>query len=188
MVASGLLSRPRFVLSIALPSALVACAMACGGDSFQSSSSPPAPTDIGGDYLATLTNGNNDCQFANWTAGSTANVHLDLQQTGSAATGTVTGVAGLLFDVILGGMPQFQGTVAGDSFSLVAVGTNASKDGQCLFTIKVTLTGALTGDAIQGDLTYSETTNGSSDCGYHATCTSVQAYAGARAPDAGGGD
>jgi len=182
------ISRPWFFSAIALSAAVVASAIACGGSSFQPSPSTTAPSDIGGDYIATLTNGTNDCQFANWTAGSTTSVHLDVQQTGPSATATVTGVAGLLFDVILGGMPQFQGTVSGDSFDLVAVGTNASKDGQCSYTIKATLTGTLTGDAIQGNLTYSETTNGSSDCSYHATCTSVEAYAGARAPDAGAGD
>jgi hypothetical protein len=188
MVARAWISHPRFILSIALPAAFVACAFACGGGSFQSSSAPPAPSDISGDYIVTLTNGANACQFSNWTSGSSSNVHLDMQQTGSNATGTVTGVAGLLFDVILGGMPTFQGTVSGDSFSLAAVGTNSAKDGQCSYTIKATLTGTLTGDAIQGQLTYSETTNGSSDCSYHATCSSVEAYAGARAPDAGGGD
>lgn len=187
MVHFARILRPRSILGIAV-AAFLAGAFACGGSSFQSSSSPPAPSDISGDYIATLTNGANDCQFPNWTAGSTASVHLAVQQTGSSATATVTGVAGFLFDVILGGMPQFQGTVSGDSFDLVAVGTNASNDGQCSYTIKATLTGTLTGDAIQGNLTYSETTNGSSDCSYHATCTSVEAYAGARAPDAGVGD
>jgi hypothetical protein len=179
------MSRARFILSTTLTAAFT-CAVACGGGSFQSS--PEAPSDISGDYIVTLTNGTNDCQFSNWTNGSTSSVHLDVQQTDGTATATVTGVAGLLFDVILGGMPAFQGPVSGDSFSLAAVGTNSAKDGQCSYTIKATLTGTLTGDAIQGQLTYSETTNGSSDCGYHATCSSAQSYAGARAPDAGAGD
>jgi hypothetical protein len=170
------------VLASAAPAA-IAAAVACGGGSFQSSG---PPSDVSGDYAATLTNGSNGCQFSNWTAGSTAeNVHLTVQQTGSEATATVTGVAGLLFDVILGGTPQFQGTVTGDSFTLTAVGTNSAKDGQCSFTIKATLTGTLSGDAIQGQLSYAETTNDSSDCGFHATCSSVQSYAGVRAPDAG---
>jgi hypothetical protein len=165
--------------------AMVAVA-ACGGSSFQGT---PAASDISGDYITTLTSDANGCQFMNWTTGSTTQgVHLSVQQTGSSATGTVTGVIGLLFDAILGGMPQFQGTVTGDNFDLVAVGTNSATDGQCSYTIKVTLTGTLSGDAIQGKLTYSENTNGSADCGFHATCTSVQSYAGARAPDAGGGD
>jgi hypothetical protein len=175
------MSRARFILS-----GILTAAVACGGGSFQSS--PQALTDISGDYIVTLTNGANDCQFANWTSGSSSSVHLDVQQTGSSATGSVTGVAGLLFDAILGGMPEFQGTVSGDSFNLAAVGTNSAKDGQCSYTIKATLTGTLTGDAIQGQLAYSETTNGSSDCSYHATCSSLQAYAGARAPDAGAGE
>jgi hypothetical protein len=166
--------------------AAVVAVASCGGSSFQGS---PATSDIGGDYTATLTNGNNGCQFSNWTTGSsTQDVHLNVQQTGATATATVTGVAGLVFDVILGGMPTFQGTVSANTFDLVAVGTNSSNDGQCSYTIKATLTGTLSGDAIQGQLSYSESTNGSPDCGFHATCTSVQSYAGARAPDAGAGD
>jgi hypothetical protein len=181
-------ARLRLVVSSFAGAALAGAAalIACGGSSFQAQS---APANIVGDYTTTLTNGANGCQFGNWNSGDTTqDVHLTVQQTGANATATVTGVAGLLFDVILGGMPQFEGTVTGDSFSLAAVGTNSAKDGQCSFTIKATLVGTLSGDAIQGQLTYSETTNGSSDCGYHATCTSVQAYAGTRAPEAGSGD
>jgi hypothetical protein len=167
--------------------ASLGCALsACGGGAFQTN---PAPSDISGDYTITLTNQGNGCQFANWTNGSTASdVHLDVQQQASTATATVTGVAGALFDLILGGTPQFQGTVTGSSFSMAAEGSNASMDGQCTYTIKATLTGSSDVDAIQGQLTYTETTNGSSDCGYHDTCSSVQSYAGARAPasDAGG--
>jgi hypothetical protein len=156
----------------------------CSGSGFTAT-----PTDISGDYNTTLTNGDNSCMFANWTSGSTTqNVHVTIKQTGGSATATVTGVAGLLFDVILGGMPQFAGTVTGDGFTLTAVGTNSAKDGQCAYTLKATLSGTITGDAIQGQIVYAESTNGSPDCSYHSTCTSTQAYAGARAPASNGDD
>jgi hypothetical protein len=60
-------------------------------------------------------------------------------------------------------------------------------DGACSFTIKATLAGSISDNSISGQITYSETTNGSPACGYHATCTSVQAFAGVRAPSADGG-
>jgi hypothetical protein len=156
-------------------------AFACGG-AFQSSSSP---SDISGSYSIALTNQSNGCQFANWTNGSTASdVHFDVQQQGPNVSATVTGVAGLLFDLILGGKPQFQGTVTDSSFTMAAVGANSATDSQCAYTIQATMAGSSDGDTIQGQLTYTETTNGSPDCGYHATCSSVQSYAGARAPSA----
>src|SRR5262245_21693770 len=114
--------------------AAVVAVASCGGSSFQGT---PVTSDIGCGYTATVTSGNNGCQFSNWTMGSTTqDVHLNVQQTGGTATATVTGVAGLVFDVILGGTPTFQGTVSGDTFDLVAVGTNSSNDGQCSYTIK----------------------------------------------------
>jgi hypothetical protein len=164
----------------------LAWAFACGGGSVES---PPAPADVSGNYTLAITNGTNGCQFSNWTSGSsTQGVHLTLDQSGADAGATVTGLVGALFDVILGGMPHFEGTVSGTSFTLTAVGTNSATDGQCSFTIKATMTGTETGDAIQGQISYGETTNGSADCGFHATCASVQSYAGVRTPDAGGGD
>jgi hypothetical protein len=158
---------------------------ACSGGSLQAT--PPA--NIAGAYSVTLTNGDNGCQFTNFTgAPPTQDVHVTLQQQGATATGSVTGLAGLFFSIVLGTMAQqFQGTVSGDSFTLTAHGANAFHAGQCTFTIEATLSGTITGDTIQGQLVYTESTNGSPDCAYHATCSSTQSFAGARAPSADGG-
>jgi hypothetical protein len=159
----------------------IACivAVACS-NSFNGSS-----VDLTGDYTVALTDGANDCMFPNWTQGSsTQGIALDVQQEGSSVTGTVNGVAAVVLDALLG-THQFQGTVDGSSFTMTAIGSNAAKDQGCSYTVKATVTGTLDGDAIQGSITYTETTNGSSDCGYHATCSSVESYAGVRAPDAG---
>jgi len=178
---------------------LVGLVTACGGASFtsQMADAAPAPdanTDTGvaaanvaGDYTVDLTTGDNGCMFANWMPGtSNMNVPVTLAQQGTTATATVGGLAALVLVVGLG-TAKFQGTVTGDSFSLADYGTAHSTDGDCSYTLKATLTGSISGDSISGQITYSETTNGSPACTYHATCTSVQAFAGVRAPSADGG-
>jgi hypothetical protein len=172
--------------SISLPLslfALGAAVTACGGGSFSSQTA-----DITGDFSVSLTTGSNACEFTGWTVGSVAmNVPVAIAQQGTSATATVTGLAAmLLLDAVLG-THEFQGTVSGDSFALTAFGSTSLKDGDCAFTIKATMTGSISGDAIQGQITYTETTNGNPACGYHATCSSVQSFAGVRAPsdDAG---
>ena len=176
----------RTVLALLVAGAV---GVACSSSSFQSS-----PVDLSGNYTVDITNADNGCMFTSWMQGASARgVALAVQQEGSTATGTVTGVSGLYLDVLLG-THQFSGTVDGSTFTMTAIGSNAVKDMMCSFTFKATVTGTLDGDAIQGNITYTETTNGSSDCGYHSTCSSVQNYAGIRAPgadagpaDAGGG-
>jgi hypothetical protein len=162
----------------ALPAVLAV--VSCGG-----SSSSPAPSDISGDYTITVTDGANACMFTNFMQGHvTTNVGVTIVQQGSSATGTVTGLAAGTLDILLG-TSSFEGTVSGDSFTLTAIGSNPYKVGMCAFTVKGTITGSITGDAIQGTVTYTETTNGSSDCTYENTCSTVQDFAGVRAPDAG---
>jgi hypothetical protein len=161
--------------------ALGGALMACGGGSFSEETA-----NIAGNYSVLLTTGNNACEFSGWTPGSVAmNVPVAIAQQGTSATATVTGIAALLLDAVLG-THEFQGTVSGDSFTLTAFGSTSLKDGDCAFTIKATLTGSLSGDAIQGQITYTETTNGNPACGYHATCSSVQSFVGGRPSDDAG--
>jgi hypothetical protein len=156
-------------------------APACSGSSFQAETA-----NISGNYSVTLTDQANGCMFAgNWTPGASAqNVPVAIQQQGTSATATVSGVAALLLDLVLG-TAMFSGSVQGQSFSLIAIGSTALKEGVCEYTIRATLAGTIDGDAIQGTITYSETTNGSPTCTYHSTCTSVQTFAGVRAGDGG---
>jgi hypothetical protein len=162
--------------------ALAALAAACGGNSFSSQTA-----DVAGDYTVDLKTGDNGCMFTSWTPGSsTMNVPVTLTQQGTTVTATVGGLAAAVLDLVLG-TAQFQGTVTGDSFSLSAFGTAHATDGDCSYTLKATLAGSISGDSIQGQITYSESTNGSPACSYHATCTSVQNFDGVRAPSADGG-
>jgi len=174
--------RIRAFASVLPRVALAALAGACGGSSFTSQTA-----DVAGVYSAALTTGSNGCEFANWTAGSSVmDVPVTLTQQGTSATATVSGLAAVALDLVLG-TAQFQGTVTGDAFSLTAYGSTSLKDGDCAFTIKATLTGSISNDAIQGQITYSEMTNGNPACAYHATCSSVQSFDGVRAPSADGG-
>ncbi len=176
-----LVRRVRFVALVPLIT-LVTLASACGGSSFSSQTA-----DVAGVYTVDLTTGDNGCMFTSWTPGSsTMNVPVTLTQQGANATATVGGLAALVLDVVLG-TAEFQGKVTGDSFSLAAFGSTTAKDGSCPFTIKAMLTGNISGDSISGQITYSESTNGSPSCSYHATCTSVQTFDGVRAPSADGG-
>lgn len=155
---------------------------ACGGSSFSSQTA-----DVAGAYTADLTTGANGCEFDKWTPGSVAmDVPVTFTQEGTSTTATVTGLAALVLDAVLG-TNEFQGTVSGDSFTLTAFGSTQIKDGDCAFTIKATMTGSISAASIMGQITYSETTNGNPACGYHATCSSAQSFAGVRAPSDDGG-
>jgi hypothetical protein len=174
--------RVALVPAIVLPM----LAGACGGSSFSSQTA-----NVAGDYTVELTTGDNGCMFTSWTAGSTATaVPVTLTQQGANTTATVGGAAAIVLDLLFGtalGTSQFHGSVTGGSFSLADYGTTHATDGDCSYTLKATLTGSISGNSISGQITYSETTNGSPACGYHATCTSVQAFDGVRAPSADGG-
>jgi hypothetical protein len=176
------MKRTRISLPLSLL-ALGAAFTACGGGSFSSQTA-----NIAGDYSFSFTTGANVCEFTGWTPGSVAmDVPVMMTQQGTSATATVTGLAAmLLLDAVLG-THEFQGTVSGDSFTLTAFGSTSLKDGDCAFTIKATMTGSISAATVQGQITYTETTNGNPACGYHATCSSVQSFAGVRAPsdDAG---
>jgi hypothetical protein len=52
----------------------------------------------------------------------------------------------------------------------------------CTYTLNVTFDGALSGDALQGTLTYAPKTNGSPDCGVLEQCQALQDFAGSRPP------
>jgi hypothetical protein len=172
---------PAFV-SVLPVIALAALVAGCGGTSFTSQTG-----DVAGVYSVALTTGSNGCEFDKWTVGSSVmDVPVTLTQQGTSATATVSGPAALVLDLVLG-TAQFQGTVTGDAFTLTAYGSTSLKDGDCAFTIKASLSGSISNDAIQGQITYSETTNGNPACAYHSTCSSVQSFDGVRAPSADGG-
>lgn len=151
---------------------------ACSG----SDSPPPSPAaDFSGKYSVSITNGSNDCHYANWQVGhATQNIPFVITESGTNASGQVQGLANLLFGLL--GIGTLQGTVTGSTASLTAVGTTSLKQGACAYFVRATLDMTLSGDTINGTLTYRDETNKSPDCGQLETCTSQQNLAGSRPP------
>jgi hypothetical protein len=137
---------------------------------------------IAGNYNVTVTDGQNGCNFGNWTQGMmSSNIPFDITQQGTNASGTVGGVTGGLI-AIVEGSATFNGTVGSNVFDLKLVGMRALSMGACAYTINAEAVGTITGDTITGTIDYSAMTNGSPDCGVLTGCHSHQDFTGVRAP------
>jgi hypothetical protein len=158
---------------------LLAVVTACGGSSSDGVGGPPP--DLTGKYSLSLTNSNNGCNYTNFKVGDTAqNIELDMTQSGASAAASLRGLANVYFALL--GIGTLQGSVNGASASLSAVGTTSIKQGQCAYFVRATADVTLTGNTINGTVTYTNETNKSPDCGALETCSSQQSIAGSRAP------
>jgi hypothetical protein len=159
--------------AIAVAIALAACSGSGGSGGL--------PADISGQYSVSVANTDNGCNYANWTIGQTAqNIEFDINQSGADVSGDVRGLAGAYFALL--GIGTLQGTVTGSSASLTAVGTNSIKQGQCSYFVRATVNVTLTGNTVNGTVTYTNETNKAADCGLLDTCSSHQSVAGSRPP------
>lgn len=164
--------RPTLAMIAAL--ALVACG---GGDDFESS-----PVDVSGSYTVGVTNKSNGCGLQNWEEGKqSSGIGVTMQQDGSQITGTIDGVTGALVSLWLGAS-TFQGSVAGNQVEATNFGTKSFSLLACTYTINMVMDAVVTGDALQGTLSYTPQTNGSPDCGVLDSCQSVQEFSGSRPP------
>ena len=145
------------------------------------SSCTSAPADVSGVWSVNLTNGANGCMVSGWTAGETAaGVPMTITQSGSTVTAEVGGPAAVLLNVALG-TSRLTGVVNGSTVDLHADGRPGA-EGACAFTSQLDITLRVTGDTLTGTTSWSYNANVSPDCGYRATCDSVQALNGARPP------
>jgi len=141
-----------------------------------------APADVSGSYTVAVTDQDNGCNLANWTVGSSAQgIPFAITQSGAAIDGTVGGVTGIGLSLAFG-TNVFHGNVAGTHVDMTLSGTRAMNQGACAYTWVGEAQGDLTGNALQGTITYRAQTNNSSDCGTLQTCRSVQAFSGTRPP------
>jgi hypothetical protein len=155
-----------------LPAVLATGAFACGDD----------PAWVAGDYTISVTNHENGCNFANWQEGdTTTGIDLMVTQAGEDVTGDVGGATGVWLDVTLGGS-TYTGTVDGDRVSMTLHGTRSNVAGGCSYFINSTVSATLTGDALQGEITYRPLTNDHPDCSTITGCVSRQAFNGTRPP------
>lgn len=164
----------RTLRRLALTPLVVASALAL-------SSCSSSPVNAAGSWTLNVTNGANGCMIDTWTEGqSSSGVPLTITQEGSAVTGELGGAWATASDLLLGSH-TFTGDVNGDAIDMRITGRAASSGG-CAYTTVVDLTGTISGDTITGSLVWSADTNASADCGYLATCESVQSMNGARPP------
>ncbi len=141
-----------------------------------------APADVSGSYTVSLTNGDNGCGLANWTPGaSTSNVAFAITQTNDAISGTASGLSAAVFDLLFGSH-VFVGHVAGTHVDMVLNGRNAQNQNGCAYTWDARIVGDLSGNALQGTITYTANTNTSPACATLSSCRSVQNFSGSRPP------
>lgn len=162
----------RLITSSAIAFLLLACS---GSDDNQ------VPADFSGSYSVAVTNTSNECQYDNWTIGnSTQNIPFEITQSGDVASGDLKGLANFYFAVL--GIGTLSGPVTGSTASLSAVGTTSVKKGQCAYFVRATIALSLTGNTINGTVSYTNETNKHADCGVLEACSSVQSVAGSRPP------
>lgn len=150
---------------------LVGLLGACGGSE---------PVDAEGTYSVGITNREDGCKLG-WTVGQmSSGVEVVITQNGTAAIAEVKGIAGGYLSFAFGSN-SFSGDVDGDELNLFLTGTNPKTTGNCTFTYDGRIDATLTGDALQGTLSYVSNTNTASDCAA-VMCISKQDFSGSRPP------
>lgn len=149
---------------------LVLVVAACGTD----------PVDAEGTYSVGVTNRDDACMIG-WTVGQqNSGVTVVITQSGDSAVADVQGGAGFYVSLVVG-TNTFSGKVNGASLDLYAAGTHPKTTGNCTYTIDGRINATLTGDALQGTISYVANTNSNSDCAA-VQCTSSQDFSGSRPP------
>jgi hypothetical protein len=137
---------------------------------------------VAGTYTVAVTNKANGCQFDRYQEGATSQgIEFVMTQEGSKAKGTVGGLVGAAIEIWLG-TRTFEGDVAANKVILKAIGKNPQTTAGCTYTTTATVDGTLTGNALQGTITYTYNTNKSPDCSFRDTCQTVQDFSGSRPP------
>lgn len=165
--------RLRSLAFLAVPAVVIT---ACGGDESEGAA------DFSGNYSVAVTNRTNDCQYDGFEIGKSAqNVAFEISQSGSTASGKMTGLAGDFY-LFLFGIGTLQGEVVGDTVSLSSVGTAELVKNGCKFFVRAQIDATITGDAVNGTVTYSNETAEMPQCQPLSGCTSTQALSGNRPP------
>jgi hypothetical protein len=80
------------------------------------------------------------------------------------------------------GTHVFVGDVSGRRVEMTLHGSRMTTTATCTFSADATLEATLTGDVLDGTITYTAVTNHDPSCGYLETCESVARLNGARPP------
>jgi hypothetical protein len=143
------------------------------------------PVNVAGTYALSIVNGVNGCMFDDWNSGDTAQASITVTQDTSdprKVTVRVDDLLGLFVAAVLGSQ-NFVGEVEGRTINARLVGREATI-GACTETLNADFVGALSGDALTGNLRYSFQTNGNAACGGHLDCVNTQNFNGTRPPQA----
>ena len=151
---------------------VVAAATAC------SSSDSNGPTaQVAGDYTLTVTDNQNGCQVENFTTGATqSGITMTITQNGSSVSATGTGSVGLMLAFATG--DTLNGWIDGQEASLTSSVSHTM--GGCAYSTTATANLTFSGNQIQGNILYTDSGNGSPDCGFMQQCTSTQTVNGSR--------
>lgn len=162
-------TRVFFTLTVLAALAVVA---GCSGE----------PADVAGNYSVAVTNGQNGCNFDNWTEGeATANIPVVVTQDGVEVSAEVQGIVGGFLGLWLGSN-VYTGEIDGNSLQLTLYGDNSTTVGNCTYTINSTMVADFDNDVLRGQLRYQAATNGNPDCAALQGCVTIQEFNGARPP------
>ncbi len=140
------------------------------------------PADVAGQYTISVTNGDNGCNFENWTVGEqSTGIPVNITQEEASVTAEVQGLTGILLDFLLG-TNVYTGSVDGNSLELSIYGTNSASQGDCTYTVNSFLDAEVDGDVLTGEIRYQAATVDNPACAELAGCASIQNFNGTRPP------
>lgn len=145
---------------------------ACGGGS---------DANVAGNYTMATTNRDNGCNFAGYTVGAQNMVGVNITQTNSKLSATVTGGGGFLLALVVG-TNVYTGDVDGNDVDLEIIGNIAMNNGNCAFTYNSEIHAKADGNSMSGRIEYRAVTNNNSDCAAITNCLTFQEFAGSRPP------
>lgn len=155
-----------------IPLALVAALAACSG-----SNDAGPPPDVAGNYNLTVTDGQNGCNLENFETNSMqSGITVAIAQSGASVSATPMATQGLVLAFSAG--DTVSGTIQGSEASLSS--SSGRSQGGCAYTTTATVAMYFQGDQVQGTFLYTDSGNGSSDCGVMQQCTSSQTFTGSR--------
>ncbi len=141
------------------------------------------PRDASGTYTVQLRAGADGCTLGNWGEGSTTMVSATVTQEGEAIGVEITGIAGLVVALGIGGDPVFFGAIEGDQIDASLRGTRQTVVDNCAWLIRADLSGVVQEDTLIGTIEYRTLTNEHPDCApFLADCASIQTFSAARPP------
>ncbi len=129
-----------------------------------------------------VTNRENGCNVASFTPGlMTTGVTVQVTQNGAQISADVMGLAGVYLTAGVGS----------STWSVRSTGRRRALCGEreprlaCAPTRRLATASITWSDTMQGTITYTDSGNGSSDCGVVQACMNLQNFAGSRPPSSG---